>query len=362
MIDIDMRLIYFLIILFVFFLYNSTIIHNRNHLRILEPVILNRIVILILCHDKVTDFQNMLSSLFKVRGVPSRVDIIVSQSGLHKEVYDIAISYGLTVIQHEDHDTSTEHRLANHFRWSFEKVFEMYPDSNGLIVLEDDFLFSPDFLEYFELTIPLLDVDPTLFTVSAWNDNGFKQNTHDLHNIKRVSFFPGLGWYLSRKTWNNELASIWPTSDWDWVIRKYVETNKLEIIIPEISRDYHAASSGTYMKKDLFYRYFKNIRMNTDNDFRWNNDDILSLDYMSYKDNIIKELNDNVKNKVIFATKQQLKSASFSNNYEMWHAIERGAWNGIRIIWDTKDKQYVYIIDSFSNPEWNNYRLPSVTL
>jgi hypothetical protein len=42
-------------------------------------------------------------------------------------------------------------------------------------MVEDDFLFSPDFLDYFTGVGPLLERDPsTTFVLSAWNDNGLK--------------------------------------------------------------------------------------------------------------------------------------------------------------------------------------------
>jgi hypothetical protein len=34
-----------------------------------------------------------------------------------------------------------------------------------VIVVEDDLLFAPDFLEYFEANAPLLDIDPTTFVL-----------------------------------------------------------------------------------------------------------------------------------------------------------------------------------------------------
>lgn len=40
--------------------------------------------------------------------------------------------------------------------------------------MEDDLLFSPDFLEYFEYNAPILEQDPTTLVLSAWNDNGYK--------------------------------------------------------------------------------------------------------------------------------------------------------------------------------------------
>ena len=39
-------------------------------------------------------------------------------------------------------------------------------------VFTDDLDISPDFFEYFVATYPLLHADPSLWCVSAWNDNG----------------------------------------------------------------------------------------------------------------------------------------------------------------------------------------------
>ena len=36
----------------------------------------------------------------------------------------------------------------------------------------DDMEVAPDFYSYFASLCPLLDVDPSLWCISAWNDNG----------------------------------------------------------------------------------------------------------------------------------------------------------------------------------------------
>ena len=36
----------------------------------------------------------------------------------------------------------------------------------------DDLDISPDFFEYFSATFPILAKEPSLYCVSAWNDNG----------------------------------------------------------------------------------------------------------------------------------------------------------------------------------------------
>jgi len=77
----------------------------------------------------------------------------------------------------------------------------------------DDLDLAPDFFEYFVGTYPILNRDPTLWCVSAWNDNGkvglVDENASDL--VYRTDFFPGLGWMLTKSIWT-ELAPKWPSS------------------------------------------------------------------------------------------------------------------------------------------------------
>ena len=41
-----------------------------------------------------------------------------------------------------------------------------------IVCLTDDLDISPDFYEYFAATYRILTSDPSLWCVSAWNDNG----------------------------------------------------------------------------------------------------------------------------------------------------------------------------------------------
>lgn len=41
-----------------------------------------------------------------------------------------------------------------------------------MLYFADDLDVSPDFYEYFSATFPVLHQDPSLWCVSAWNDNG----------------------------------------------------------------------------------------------------------------------------------------------------------------------------------------------
>lgn len=68
-----------------------------------------------------------------------------------------------------------------------------------VIILLDDLDIAPDFFEYFLGTYWLLKRDPTLWCVSAWNDNGKAGLVDEAHPelLYRTDFFPGLGWMLT---------------------------------------------------------------------------------------------------------------------------------------------------------------------
>ena len=82
------------------------------------------------------------------------------------------------------------------------QVFELHPSASAIIIVEDDLKISPDFFSYFSATYKqLLQHDPTLMAVSAWNDNGKsglidEQPYHGEYLLYRSDFFPGLGWMM----------------------------------------------------------------------------------------------------------------------------------------------------------------------
>lgn len=65
------------------------------------------------------------------------------------------------------------YKIAHHFKFGLSHVLDTM-GYGKVIILEDDMNLAPDFFEYFEATAPLLDKDPSLYCVSAWNDNGHR--------------------------------------------------------------------------------------------------------------------------------------------------------------------------------------------
>jgi alpha-1,3-mannosyl-glycoprotein beta-1,2-N-acetylglucosaminyltransferase len=62
---------------------------------------------------------------------------------------------------------------------------------------------------------PLLYQDASLLTVSAFNDNGQPRYASDETAVHRSNFFPGLGWLLTRRLWD-ELDAKWPEEKGFW--------------------------------------------------------------------------------------------------------------------------------------------------
>ena len=61
-----------------------------------------------------------------------------------------------------------------------------------IVLLEDDMELAPDFFPYFAAGAGLLDSDPSLYTISAWNDHGQKRFVRDSTRLYRSDFFPGV--------------------------------------------------------------------------------------------------------------------------------------------------------------------------
>lgn len=66
---------------------------------------------------------------------------------------------------------------------------------------------------YFSQLVHLLDEDPTLYCVSAWNDHGYQHSAVNATLLYRVETMPGLGWMLTKKLFKEELEMSWPTQD-----------------------------------------------------------------------------------------------------------------------------------------------------
>ncbi|XP_029369269.1 alpha-1,3-mannosyl-glycoprotein 2-beta-N-acetylglucosaminyltransferase b isoform X2 [Echeneis naucrates] len=184
------------------------------------------IPILVIACDRVT-VKRSLDKLIQYRPSPKLYPIIVSQDCGHAETARVIGSYGDEVTHISQPDLSDirvrpEHRkfqgyykIARHYRWALNQVFNAFSHS-AVVIVEDDLEVAPDFFEYFRALHPILRSDPTLWCVSAWNDNGRDAlvDPYKADLLYRTDFFPGLGWMLLKDAWD-ELEPKWPLAFWD---------------------------------------------------------------------------------------------------------------------------------------------------
>jgi len=140
------------------------------------------------------------------------------------------------------------HKISRHYFWALHNVFSSNK-VRRVIILEDDIDIAVDFFEYFTATAQLLDNDPTLYCVSAWNDNGKKEYVRDRSRLYRSDWMPGYGWMMTRRLWQ-ELAPKWPAIYWDDWLRAPEQRRERQCIRPEVSRVANFGEKGISKGQD----------------------------------------------------------------------------------------------------------------
>jgi hypothetical protein len=236
-----------------------------------------KIPIAILTSNRPDMLENSIKSLLNARGT-NPANMVIFQDGEATRNQEIAKRHGIRLVEHTNSLLGNKNkrsymdgaaRIAMHYKFSLSKAFDIFLDAPCLIIVEDDLLFSPDFYEYFHKIAPALENDPSLFLISAWNDNGFKGKVSDPYALRRTEFMPGLGWLLPRTLYKNELEVKWPNAHWDHWLRSVEQHKGREIVYPEVPRTFHNGIKGTFMSLETHNRYFKDIGYNTDPKISW---------------------------------------------------------------------------------------------
>jgi len=180
----------------------------------------------------------------------------------------------------------TYYKIATHYKWALGQVFDAMAAGSSVvdpplpggpqrfehvIMLEDDMRLSVDFFPFFRRTQPILDADNTLMCVSAWNDNGRPPLANDPRQLYRTDCFPGLGWMMSRRLWE-ELGPRWPKGFWDDWLREPSQRRGRSCIYPAVNRVHTFGDKGASAGQ-FFEQFLRDIRLN-DVDVDWNKEEI----------------------------------------------------------------------------------------
>lgn len=236
------------------------------------------IPVLVLACNRANALRDHLEKLIKYRPSQEQFPIVVSLDCGHSITETEAEKFGkqVEIIKHSpgaNANISIPHKLrkiktyfyiARHYKLALNHVFADQKVSS-VIITEDDLDIAPDFFSFFSNTRYLLEKDPTLWCVSAWNDNGKLEHidVNATNKLYRSDFVSGLGWMMTSKTWK-ELELKWPLSFWDDWMREPEQRKDRQCIRPEISRtgmtEYgrKGASSGMF-----FGEHLAKIKFNT---------------------------------------------------------------------------------------------------
>ena len=242
--------------------------------------IVGKTTVIIFCYSRPTYLERTFNSILE--RIPnaklfneSGLRVLISQDGKEDGVRVISekfvrdlTSKGIESkhIQHERYvprqkgPLSAYFSLATHYAKGLKYAFK--DGSQRVIILEDDLELARDFFEYFQAFAPILDVDESLLAVSAWNDHG--QESHignDPKLIYRTDFFPGLGWMMPLRIWQ-ELGPKWPQGFWDDWLREPAQRKERHCIRPEISRTITFGRSGGASGGQFFDLYLASMKLN----------------------------------------------------------------------------------------------------
>ncbi|KAM4547769.1 protein O-linked-mannose beta-1,2-N-acetylglucosaminyltransferase 1 [Odontesthes bonariensis] len=207
----------------------------------------------------------MLRSLLSAHGVnPQMITVFID--GYYEEPMDVVELFGLKGVQHTPISIKNA-RVSQHYKASLTATFNLHPEANFAIILEEDLDVSIDFFSFLSQTVHLLDEDDSLYCISAWNDQGYEHTAEDPALLYRVESMPGLGWVLKKSIYKDELEPKWPTPeklwDWDMWMRMPEQRKGRECIIPDVSRSYHFGIIGLNMNGYFHEVYFKKHKFNT---------------------------------------------------------------------------------------------------
>ena len=118
--------------------------------------------------------------------------IAIYIDGFFKEPYELGKLFGLRIVQHKPVGRANA-RISQHYYFSLNELFNHYSTSDFAIIFEEDLIVSPDVFHYFSQTKHLLQEDPSLYCISAWNDNSYVHSSSDEKLCYRVETMPGLG-------------------------------------------------------------------------------------------------------------------------------------------------------------------------
>ncbi len=230
-----------------------------------------RVGLVLLAHDREEYLRDCVKSLLAARRF-EEVNLIVSMDEpshfekIRKVLSDLKIDESRALFVENQMFLGTwffhsaDDRISNHYRRALETVYDRL-GFDFAIFLETDLVVSRDFFDFMfeggkqllrESTANHHPLPPSsLFCVSGWSDNGFVEYELRDDRVYRTDFFPGLGWMMHKRVWDQYLGPAWPSRFGTYVYDMWIRFDSpiayQECLAPEVSRTRHIAKYGTHV-------------------------------------------------------------------------------------------------------------------
>ncbi|XP_042885982.1 protein O-linked-mannose beta-1,2-N-acetylglucosaminyltransferase 1-like isoform X2 [Penaeus japonicus] len=247
------------------------------------------IPVVVVTANKPRHLFRLLRNLFTVAGA-SETGVVIVVDGALAEPLALGAVLGVDVVVHTPTGTRNERTNAN-IRFALYTVFKQFPDADKAIVLEDDLLLAPDALSFFHQSAWLLDRDPTLFCVNGFNSNSLPGMALDPSKMLRSESFPMYGWMVRRR-YARQVVMRWipyGVGDWDYWLMHADQQRGRDVASPEVSRIYHAGSTGVHVDGFEQHLFFGRMVTTTSPEVRLENLTSILLD------NYMRNLTDEIK-------------------------------------------------------------------
>ena len=164
-------------------------------------------------------------------------------------------------------------------------------DANGspfefVCIIEDDLVLAPDFVKYFYAMSRVMKVDPTLYCVSAHQDNAFFGTAYEPEpgsvttlnpldfDFRRGNHFMAPGWMTSREIYINVVRPRWLDENGEYAYKSQLHLrnghwdrffdsliDKRDCIFPEIPRITHQGADGFTVDQKAQMELYSNLQL-----------------------------------------------------------------------------------------------------
>ncbi|XP_068217724.1 LOW QUALITY PROTEIN: protein O-linked-mannose beta-1,2-N-acetylglucosaminyltransferase 1-like [Palaemon carinicauda] len=285
---------------------------DELHKQLSQKPLYKDLAVAILATNRSHYLFKTLKSLWEAPGF-NKERVIVYADKPNREINGIAKLYGIPLVISKELGNTT----VQHIRHKIQRIFrdmvgakfakETVPAGglpedtmppfvcDHLLLLEDDLQVSIDSFKYFHSLVPILERDPSVLGISAFNFFGYREVSSSLTSFYRTAEVNNLAILLSSRVIHEHIAPNWVSVDSkrDWYKAVSVAVKTVQngaIIYPEVPRARHFGYRGHMISGGVQHNLFRDHILAITTDYEISINDVLKLEATQYEINLLETL------------------------------------------------------------------------